>query len=320
VKQFNAVVNGDFENGLTAWTVSGAPAPIVVVPKTSKKKKNSSATLAPVTPAHAAQIGTSNGVGDFALSQLVTVPTGTTGLSFWYQPHCTNKTTDTFKAQIRDAGGVNVLQTLISACTNSSTWAKGAFDTSLYAGQDVTLWFGVHSAKSKKAVYVLLDDVVVGRQPAGVANGGFETGDLTGWSPAGYQLPSVVSTTPHTGTSSALLGAGGSLVFTGDSTLSQAVIVPGINPTLTVWYFPHCRDTIAFDQIQIKIKSPGGQVLSTLLNSCPSSTTSWRWTKGTYNLSAYAGQSVTIWMNVHDDGAPGDETWAQFDDIALAGG
>jgi hypothetical protein len=29
---------------------------------------------------------------------------------------------------------------------------------------------------------------------------------------------------------------------------------------------------------------------------------------------------VTIWLNVHDDGAPGDETWAQFDDIALAGG
>ena len=317
VKQYNAVVNGDFENGLTGWTLSGSPAPIVVAPKVSTKK---STTLARVTPAHAAQIGTKTGVGDFTLTQLVTVPTGTTGLSFWYQPHCTNRATDWFKAQIRDASGVNVLQTLFSACTSSSTWVKAAYDTSALAGQNVTLWFSVHSAKSSKAAYALVDDVVLGRQPAGVANGGFETGDLTGWSTAGDQLPSVVSTTPHTGTRSALLGAGGSIVFTGDSTLSQAVIVPGINPTLTVWYFPHCRDTITFDQIQIKIKSPGGQVLSTLLNSCPSSTTSWRWTKATYNLSAWAGQSVTIWLNVHDDGAPGDETWAQFDDIALAGG
>ena len=312
VKRYNAVVNGDFENGLTGWTVSGSPAPIVVAPKPSKKGTTA-------TPAHAAQIGTTTGVGDFTLSQLVTVPTGTTGLSFWYQPHCANKTTDTFVAQIRDPGGTP-LQTLISACTKSSTWLKGAYDTSALAGQNVTLWFSIHSAKSSKAAYALLDDVVLGRQPAGVANGGFETGDLTGWSPAGDQPPSVVSTTPHTGTRSALLGAGGSLEFLGDSALSQAVIVPGIKPTLTVWYFPHCRDTIAFDQIQIQIKSPGGQVLSTLLNTCPSSTKSWRWTQATYNLSAWAGQSVTIWLNVHDDGSPGDETWAQFDDVVLTGG
>ena len=300
VKQYNALVNGDFENDLTAWTASGSPAPIV-------------------TSAHAAQIGTKTGVGDFTLSQLVTVPTGTTGLSFWYQPRCANTKTDRFVVQIRDSGG-SPLQTLSSACTKSSTWVKAAYDTSAYAGQDVMLWFSVHSAKSYKAAYALVDNVVLGRQPAGVANGGFETGDLTGWSPAGDLQPSVVSLKPHTGTKSVLLGAGGSTPFDGNSTLSQAVIVPGINPTLTVWYFPHCRDTITFDQIQIKIKSPGGQVLSTLLNTCPSSTTSWRWTTKTYNLSAWAGQSVTIWLNVHDDGAPGDETWAQFDDVVLAGG
>ena len=300
VKQYNAVVNGDFENDLTAWTASGSPAPIV-------------------TSAHAAQIGTKTGIGDFTLSQLVTVPTGTTGLSFWYQPRCANTKTDRFVVEIRDSGGAQ-LQTLSSACTKSSTWVKAAYDTSAYAGQDVMLWFSIHSAKSYKAAYALVDNVVLGRQPAGVANGGFETGDLTGWSPAGDLQPSVVSLKPHTGTKSVLLGAGGSTPFDGDSTLSQAVIVPGINPTLTVWYFPHCRDTITFDQIQIKIKSPGGQVLSTLLNTCPSSTTSWRWTTKTYNLSAWAGQSVTIWLSVHDDGAPGDETWAQFDDVVLAGG
>jgi hypothetical protein len=290
----------------------------VVVPKVSSKR--STTALGPVTPAHAAQLGTTTGIGDSTLSQAVTVPTGSTGLSFWYQPHCTNRTTDTFKVQLRDGAGTGLIQSLISACTSSSTWVKGAFDTSAHAGQNVTLWFSVHSAKSRKAAYVLLDDVLLGRQPAGMANGGFETGDLTGWSGTGEFPPSVTSTTPHTGARSALLGGGGSVVFTGDSNISQAVVVPGINPVLTVWYFPHCRDTLAFDQIQIKVKSPGGTVLSTLLNSCPSSTTRWKWTKATYNLSAWAGQSVTIWLNVHDDGAPGDETWAQFDDVTLTGG
>ena len=37
VKQYNAVVNGDFENGLTGWTASGRPRR--VVPKPSKKGK-----------------------------------------------------------------------------------------------------------------------------------------------------------------------------------------------------------------------------------------------------------------------------------------
>jgi hypothetical protein len=320
VKQFNAVVNGDFENGLTGWTAGGTLLPTTVVPKVAKAKKGIK-PLTPATPAHAAQLGTTNGFGDSTLSQVVTVPTGTTALSFWYQPHCSNKSTDFFKAEIRDAAGTNTLQPLISACNNATAWTKVSFDTSAYAGQDITLWFGTHSGQTRKAANAWIDDVVVGRQSVGVANGNFETvPDFTGWSPGGDYAPSVVTTTPHGGTKSALLGAGGTIQWQDDSSISQTVIVPGVSPTLTVWYFPHCRDSVVFDQIQIKIKSTGGTVLQTLLNTCPSSTTAWKWTKGTYDLSAYAGQSVTIWINVHDDGAPGDETWAQFDDIALTGG
>ena len=42
------------------------------------------------------------------------------------------------------------------------------------------------------------------------------------------------------------------------------------------------------------------------------------WTKVTVDMTPYAGQSVVLWFNVHDDGAPDDPTYALFDDISLS--
>jgi hypothetical protein len=63
------------------------------------------------------------------------------------------------------------------------------------------------------------------------------------------------------------------------------------------------------------VKSPGGQALGTLLNSCTNST---KWTKLTFSMSAWAGQSVTLWLNVHNDSS--NDTDALFDDVSLTGG
>jgi hypothetical protein len=35
-------------------------------------------------------------------------------------------------------------------------------------------------------------------------------------------------------------------------------------------------------------------------------------------MSPYAGQSVVLYFNVHDDGYPDDPTYALFDDISLS--
>ena len=32
-------------------------------------------------------------------------------------------------------------------------------------------------------------------------------------------------------------------------------------------------------------------------------------------MTPYAGQTVVLWFNVHDDGFAGDPTWAFIDDI-----
>jgi hypothetical protein len=147
----------------------------------------------------------------------------------------------------------------------------------------------------------------------GVANGGFETGTLSGWS-AGGSLTPVVTGTPHAGTHSARLGS--SSAFDGDSTLTQTLTVPSGSPTLTFWYQPHCTDSITYDQIQMQLRSTSGAILATVLNVCSNTGA---WTQVSYNLAPYAGQNVVLWFNDHDDNYPSDPTYFLLDDVAVSG-
>jgi len=306
----NAVTNGDFENAtdpLTGWTTAGSVIPVAGPTKPKK---------APTTPPHSAQIGSKSVVaGDSTLSQTVVVPTnGSPTLTFWYQPHCSSpKMGDLLQAQLRTTGG-STLATVLGLCVNSSTWKKIAFDASAYAGQTIVLWFNAHSSGTRgKLTYFLLDDVVLGNQPGvnAVHNAGFETPSLASWT-AGGTLAPVSSPTKHSGTASAQLGSPSP--FDGDSSLTQQIVVPGINPTLTFWYQARCTDTIDFDQITVQIRSTADKVLATVLNVCANST---KWKQVSFSMSQFAGQSVVVYLNVHDDDNPGDPTYALFDDFSL---
>ncbi len=100
----------------------------------------------------------------------------------------------------------------------------------------------------------------------------------------------------------------------GNSTLTQTVTVPAGTSTLTFWYRPHCPDTLAWDQIQMQIRSTSGATLATVLNVCSNSGA---WTSVTFDTSSFAGQTVVLWFNDHDDGYPTDPTYLLVDDIAL---
>ena len=149
--------------------------------------------------------------------------------------------------------------------------------------------------------------------PAGVVNGGFETGDLTGWSASGAVLPQAVSG-GHTGTYAARLGS--SSAFNGNSIIQQTIAIPSGNSRLSFWYQPHCPDTLTYDQIQMQIRNTSGATLATVLNVCSSSTS---WSQVTFNTTPYAGQTVVLWFNVHDDGYPTDPTYSLLDDVSLSG-
>ena len=52
-----------------------------------------------------------------------------------------------------------------------------------------------------------------------------------------------------------------------------------------------------------------------MLNVCPTTTA---WAQVNFNTSAYAGQTVVLWFNDHDDGYAGDPTYFLLDDVSLS--
>ena len=41
------------------------------------------------------------------------------------------------------------------------------------------------------------------------------------------------------------------------------------------------------------------------------------WTKKTFSMAAYAGQTVVLYFNVHDDNWPTDPTYMLLDDVSV---
>jgi bacillopeptidase F (M6 metalloprotease family) len=132
----------------------------------------------------------------------------------------------------------------------------------------------------------------------------------------------VASTTAHTGAGSALLGVVSGNEPLGDSTLSQTITVPATGTsTLSFWYQPHTQDETCtgaacrYDWMEAQVRNTSGTTLASLFKLCNDTGT---WTQVTADLTAYKGQTITLWFNVHVDGSsPADNSWMYLDDVAL---
>jgi hypothetical protein len=299
-----AIVNGGFETGTTSgWTSSGVLAPVVIT--------------TPHSGSYSARLGSSTAYnGDSTLKQTIVVPSGNSRLTFWYQPHCPDTLTyDQVQMQIQNTAGTT-LATPLNVCSNSGAWTQVTYDTSAYAGQTVVLRLNTHDdGYAGDPTYALYDDVSISTYVPvanAVQNPGFESGNLSSWSTSGAYLPVISTTTPHGGSYDARVGS--TSAVNGNSTLTQTITVPSGSPTLTFWYQPHCADTITYDQIQMQVRSTAGATLATVLNVCSNSGA---WTQATLNMSSYAGQTVVLWFNDHDDGYAGDPTYFLLDDVSV---
>jgi hypothetical protein len=300
------VQNGGFNDGtLNGWTRSTANGPTVV-----SGGYNSSA--------YAAKLGTGSPFsGDSQLTQSVTIPGGNSKLTFAYQAHCPDTLTyDWFNAEIVKSDGT--VTSIKHECSNAGTWVAVSYDTSTFASQTVTLRFTAHDDNyASDPTYYLVDEVAINSYipppPAqdAVANGGFESGALAPWTASGAYLPAIKSG-GHSGSYSAQVGS--TSPVNGNSTLVQRVTVPSGSPTLTYWYQPHCPDTLTYDQIQMQVKDTAGTVLATVMNVCSNSGA---WTQVTFSMSAYAGKTVDLAFNDHDDGYASDPTYFLVDDVSL---
>jgi hypothetical protein len=142
---------------------------------------------------------------------------------------------------------------------------------------------------------------------AGILNGGFETGNLSGWAAAGTTATSTVA---HGGTYSAMVG--GSSPTTGDSSIVQTFTPPN-SGTLSFFYKLVCPDTLTYDWATATLKDNSTGVTSTVLPRTCTNVNAW----ANVTAGVTGSHSYTLTLTSHDDNYPGDPTYTLFDDVTL---
>jgi hypothetical protein len=155
-----------------------------------------------------------------------------------------------------------------------------------------------------------------------VLNGGFE-GGLSQWVQGGPVSSAASTVRAHSGSGSAVLGTVSGSQPVGDSSVSQTVVLPPGTSTLSFWYWPASADQICsgaacqYDWQEAQLRTTGGATLASVFKS---NSNAQAWTQVTFNTSAFTGQTVVLWFNVHQDVSnPPDLTSMYLDDVALNG-
>jgi hypothetical protein len=149
---------------------------------------------------------------------------------------------------------------------------------------------------------------VTGTGGNSITNGGFETGDFTGWTRSGT---TSISTTAHSGSFSA--EAGSNVPTNGSSSVKQTFTAAGGTTTLSFWYQVNCPDTVQFDWATATLRdNTTGTTRTILARTCNTNAV---WVLVTASVTA--GHSYTLTLTSHDDDFAGDPTFTLFDDVAV---
>jgi hemolysin activation/secretion protein len=232
--------------------------------------------------------------GDSSISQTFTAPSGTSRLSLFYKQSCPDTVTyDWAVVTLKDNTAGTTSTPLQNTCA-AIAWTQIA--ASVTAGHSYTLTLTSHDDNyASDPTYTLFDDVLLTGPPPppqGIINGGFETGDLAGWSSSGAS-ETVVSSGCHSRSFCAMLGS--AAPTNGDSSISQTFTVPSGTSRLSLFYKQSCPDTVTYDWALVTLKD----------NTASTS------------ASVTAGTSYTLTLTSHDDNYAGDPTYTLFDDVTL---
>ena len=293
------ITNGGFETGNSSgWTLAGTTSVV------------SSGCHSGTYCGRAGSTAATN--GDSSFSQTFTAPTGATGISFWYKMTCPDTVTyDWATATLKDNTSATTATLLPKVCQTNSSWVN--INGSLTAGHSYTLTLTSHDDNyGADPSYTLYDDVTTTNTvvTGGITNGGFETGNASGWTVSGAST-SIVSSGCHGGT---YCGRAGSTAATnGDSSFAQTFTVPTGKSQLSLWYKMTCPDTVTYDWAVITLKNNSTSTTTTVQAKTCVTNSSWV----NKLVSVTAGTSYTLTMTSHDDNYSADPTFTLFDDVGL---
>lgn len=150
--------------------------------------------------------------------------------------------------------------------------------------------------------------------PTGLVNGDFEQGRNVGWSESssnGYDLVVSGSNLPvsaHSGSWAAWLGGAPNE----EAILRQTVTIPANDPAITFWYAVGSEDSCGYDVYGMFINQDANQLADTF-SLCEDTRTGWA--RRTVDMSAYAGQTVTVDFYVFTDESLNSNLF--IDDVSL---
>lgn len=162
---------------------------------------------------------------------------------------------------------------------------------------------------------IAMNDVSTTPPTSGVLNNGnFESGPTvwTEFSTHGWDLIlsntdlSAVSVTAHSGSWAVWLGGD----YEDISYIQQVITVPSGTPDLSFWYWIGSQDVCGFDYGYVIIN---GAIIDTI-NLCSSANTG-GWAQRSVSLNAYAGQTVTLTIQVNTDSSLNSNLFV--DDVAF---
>lgn len=149
-----------------------------------------------------------------------------------------------------------------------------------------------------------------------VVNGGFETGDLTGWTAGGSVTPTVESSTVHSGTDAAQLGATSGSATATNSWLVETLSIPTTAKSLNLAYLLSNPSGSSSNYLEVWVQDTAGdQVFK--LSSTSANSSGWQ-TLSLTNLKLYGGNTIQIYINVHQGGGTSNPAYAYLDDVQIA--
>ncbi|MDQ4074878.1 MAG: hypothetical protein M3220_01390 [Chloroflexota bacterium] len=172
-------------------------------------------------------------------------------------------------------------------------------------------------------------------KPPIVANGGFDTGDLTGWAidnvSRGFQLNVVeIGSDFAAQLGNPVAECSGGAPYDGAVGFYQQVLVPDTaNPTLSFDYLVRSQDTSLFETFNVYIRDEAGNPLEEVLRAgnpgiatmCGAPPWETGWQPKTQSLAAYRGQVVQLYFELRSvDDTAFFNTWAYLDDVVVTGG